>query len=123
MAIMHIIAIISIISDCFLVGWLDSVGSRVAYELDYTKPILYVIPIQSILGKLPLVPVGDTGTIPHSMHNAISGAPGDRRPGAGDGCWMWFVNSWALGECGTAVAPAPKKCPVLLSESMYAGIF
>ena len=91
MVIMHII------SDCFLVGWLESVGSRVVYELDYKKPILYVIPIQSILGKLPLVPVGDTGTIPHSMCNAFSGAPGDRRPGAGDGCRMWFVNSWALG--------------------------
>ena len=97
MAIMHIIAIISIISDCILAGWLASVGSRVVYELDYKKPILYVIPIQSILGKLPLVPVGDTGTIPHSMRNAFSGAPGDRRPGAGDGCRMWFVNSWALG--------------------------
>jgi hypothetical protein len=65
--------------------------------LDYKKPILYVIPIQSILGKLPLVSVGNTGTIPHSMRNAFSGAPGDRRPGAGDGCRMWFVNSWALG--------------------------
>jgi hypothetical protein len=60
-------AIISIISDCFVVGWLESVESRVVYELDYKKPILYVIPIQSILGKLPLVPVGETGTIPHSM--------------------------------------------------------
>jgi hypothetical protein len=48
-AIMHIIAIISIISDCFLVGWLESVVSRLVYELDYKKPILYVIPIQSIL--------------------------------------------------------------------------
>jgi hypothetical protein len=64
MAIMHIIAIILIISDCFLVGWLESVGSRVVYELDYIKPIVYVISIQSILDKLPLVPVGDTGTIP-----------------------------------------------------------
>ena len=62
-------------------GWLESVGSRVVYELDYKKPILYVIPIQSILGN-PVVPVGDTG---------------DRRLGAGDGCKMWFVNSWALG--------------------------
>jgi hypothetical protein len=60
--------------------------------LDYKKPIIYVIPIQSILGKLPLVSVGDTGTIPHSMLNAFSGAPGDRRPGAADGCRMWFVN-------------------------------
>ena len=96
-AIIAIIAITAIISDCFLVGWLESVGSRVVYELDYKKPVLYVIPIQSILGKLPVVPVGDTGTVPHSMRNAFSGAPGDRRPGAGDGCRMWFVNSWALG--------------------------
>ena len=65
--------------------------------LDYKKPILYVVPIQNILGKLSLVPVGDTGTIPHSMRNTFAGAPGDRRPGAGDGCRMWFVNSWALG--------------------------
>jgi hypothetical protein len=96
MAIMHITAIISFISDCFLVGWLASVGSHVVYELDYKKPILFVIPIQRILVKLPLVPVGDTDTIPHSMRNAFSGAPGDRRSGAGDGCQMWFVNSWAL---------------------------
>jgi hypothetical protein len=35
MHIMHIIAIITIISDhdCFLVGWLESVGSSVVYEL------------------------------------------------------------------------------------------
>jgi hypothetical protein len=33
----------------------------------------------------------------YSMSNAFSGAPGDRRPGAGDGCRMWFVNSRALG--------------------------
>jgi hypothetical protein len=38
---------IAIIADCFLVGWLESVGSRVVYELDYKKPILYVAPIQS----------------------------------------------------------------------------
>ena len=59
-AIIAIIAITAIISDCFLVGWLESVGSRVVYELDYKKLVLYVIPIQSILGKLPVVPVSDT---------------------------------------------------------------
>ena len=87
---MTIIAIIVIIAECFLSGWLASVGSRVVYELDNKKPILYVVPIQNILGKLSLVPVGDTGTIPHSMRNTFAGAPGDRRPGAGDGCRMWF---------------------------------
>ncbi len=56
MTIMHII---SIIADRCLVKWLEFVGSLVVYEL------LYVVPIQNILGKLPLVPVGDTGTIPH----------------------------------------------------------
>ena len=80
-----------------IAGWLDSVGSRVVYELDYKKPILYVIPIDSILGKLPVVPVGDTGTIQHRLSNHFEGAPGDRREGSGDGCRMWFVNSWALG--------------------------
>ena len=81
----------------FITVWLESVGSRVVYELDYKKPVLYVIPIESILGKLPVVPVGHTGTIPHHLRNVFPGAPGDRRPGAGDGCRMWFVNSWALG--------------------------
>ena len=76
---------------------MGSIGSRVVYELDHTNPILYVILIQSILGKLPVVPVGDTGTIPHHLRHHFSGAPGDSRPGSGDGCRMWFVNSWALG--------------------------
>ena len=52
MHIMRIIAIIAIIAYGCFVGWLESVGSRVLYELDYKKPILYVVPIQSILGKL-----------------------------------------------------------------------
>ncbi len=69
-------------------GWLESVGSCVLYELDYKKPILYVIPIESILGKLPVAPVGDTGTIPHILRNHFPGAPGDCRPGSGDGCRM-----------------------------------
>jgi hypothetical protein len=34
--------------------------------------MLYVVPIQSILGKLPLVPLGDTGTIQHSMAGACT---------------------------------------------------
>ncbi len=75
---------------------MGSIGSRVVYELDHKNPILYVIPIQSILGKLPVVLVGDTGTIPHHLRHHFLGAPGDSRPGSSDGCRMWFVNSWAL---------------------------
>ncbi len=43
-----------------MTGWLKSIGSQILYELDHTKPVLYVIPIDDILGKLLVVPVGDT---------------------------------------------------------------
>ena len=56
----------------FIAGWLKSVGSQIIYELDHKKPVLYVIPIEHILGKLPVVPVGDTGTIPHHLRGATS---------------------------------------------------
>ncbi len=59
-----------------------SIGSQIVYELDHRKPVLHVIPVEHILGKLPLVPVEDTGTIPHHLRNLFPGAPGDRRPGA-----------------------------------------
>ena len=58
------------------------------YELDYKKPILYVIPIQSILGKLPLVPVGDNVTIPIPAQRAQSLFGRSRRPEAGRRRWM-----------------------------------
>ena len=70
-----------------LAGWLKSIGSQILYELDHRKPILYVIPVEHILGKLPLVPVGDTGTILHHLRNLFPGAPG-WRPQAG--CWRWM---------------------------------
>ena len=60
------------------------VGSQILYEFDHREPVHYVIPIENILVKLPVVPVGDTGTILHHLRNVFPGAPGDRRPGAGD---------------------------------------
>ncbi len=70
------------------------------YELDYKKPILHVIliQVQSVLGKLPVVPVGDTGTIPHHLRNTFLAlqATADRVLSMDAGPGMWFVN-WALG--------------------------
>ncbi len=60
-----------------MVGRLESISSKVVYDLDYKKLTLYVIPIQGILGKLLVVPVGDTGTILHHMRNLFLAAPGD----------------------------------------------
>jgi hypothetical protein len=93
MAIMHIIAIISIISDCFLVGWLESVGSHVVYELHYKKPIIYAIPIESILGKLPLVPVDRYYPAQHAQR--LFGR--SRRPEAGRRRWMPNVVRQLMG--------------------------
>ncbi len=55
----------------------------------------YVLPVESILGKLPVVPVGETGTIPYCMEDFV-GAAFDTREGAGDGSRWWYINTWAL---------------------------
>ena len=52
--------------------------------------VLYVVPITSILGRLGLVPVGETGTIPFSMRKEKRyyhdpGASCDSKKDAGDG--------------------------------------
>ena len=70
------------------------------------KEVVYVLPITTILGRLPVVRAGDTGTIPFSYRNGCRNgahrydhalAKADTSAGAGDGCPMYFVNSWALG--------------------------
>ena len=52
------------------------------------------------LGRQPVVPVGDTRTIPHGMRNSFNGAYADSSPGAGDGCALWYVihGLWAGRE-------------------------
>ena len=69
------------------------------YERKQNQQVLYVIPISSILGKLPLIPVGDTGTIPFSMRDElheVDGASCDTKPGEGDGCRSWYVTSQSM---------------------------
>ncbi len=61
--------------------------------------VLYVVPMSSILGRLSLVPVGDTGTIPFQMRGESADFPVascDKTQGGRDGCRWWYVNSWAL---------------------------
>jgi hypothetical protein len=72
-------------------------GSR--QRIDQSQ-VLYVIPITAILGRLVLVPVGDTGTIPFTMRketNDFAGASCDSKKDAGDGnrWWMkWSTSQW-----------------------------
>jgi hypothetical protein len=75
-------------------------GCLVAYELNYMKQALYIILMQSILGKVPVVPVFDTWVIPlipFHLLNVYDSEPGLHIPCASNGCRMWCVNSWALG--------------------------
>ena len=73
-----------------------------------TLPGKDVLPITSILGRLPVVSAGDTGTIPfgnrsgcrncaHSYNHYLTSADSSR--GAGDSClmYMYLVNSLGLG--------------------------
>ena len=71
-------------------------GSRVLYELNYRKPVLHVIPIQSILGKLAVVPVGDTGTIPYHLCNVFPAHPATagRVPAMDAGCGLSTRGYW-----------------------------
>jgi hypothetical protein len=87
-------------------SWITTCGSTLIYETLPGKEVVYVLPISSILGRLPVVLAGDTGTIPHKYRAGLrSGAhrfnhdlaSADSAPGSGDGCPMYFVNSWALG--------------------------
>ncbi len=33
------------------------------------RPVVYIVPVTSILGRLPLIPAGDHGTIPAEMRH------------------------------------------------------
>ena len=80
-------------------AWLDKCDSKIVFERRMQSQVLYVVPITSILGRLALVPVGDTGTIPFNMRmesKDFEGASCDTKMGAGDGSRWWYINSAAM---------------------------
>ncbi len=83
----------------FCTEWLLACSSRIVNERRPDNQVFYVLPVESILGKLPVVPVGETGTIPYCMRQHVEdfvGAAFDTREGAGDGSRWWYINTWAL---------------------------
>ena len=72
----------------FCTEWLLVCNSRIVYERRPDNHVFYMLPVKSILGKLPVVPVGETGTIPYCMQQHAKDfvcAAFDTREGAGDG--------------------------------------
>ncbi len=80
-------------------AWLSECESSIIYERKFQSQVLYVVPVTSILGRLPVVPVGTTGTIPYFMRREARDFPGascDSKEGAADGCRWWYINTLAL---------------------------
>ncbi len=82
--------------------WLRStvqVGTKLLH-LQSPDPVVYVVQLSHILGKLPLIPAGDTSYIPRSMHwckdtcypLGIVDCHGD----SGSGNPVFYINSWAM---------------------------
>jgi len=75
------------------------IGTKLVY-LPSPEPVLYVVPLSHILGKLPLVPAGDDGTIPWNMHGRkVACYPlgvCDRQGSPGSGSPLFYINSWAM---------------------------
>ena len=82
--------------------------SRIVYERKRDSQVFYVLPqaVETVFGKLPVVPLGDTGTIPFTMRqNArdFVDAAFDTSERSGDGsrwcCRWWYINTWAHDIC------------------------
>ena len=98
--ILHILHILHIMICFSTLVSVDQCQSAILYERREQSQVLNVIPVSSILERLPLVPVGATGTIPFAMRRESADFPGascDKSAGSGAGCRWWYVNSWALG--------------------------
>jgi hypothetical protein len=96
--ILHFLCILHIMHIMFT-GWVDACQSTIVYERRESVQVLYVVPVSSILGRLPLVPVGDTGTtlfqIRGESADFLCESSDKTQPGS-DGCQWWYVSSWAL---------------------------
>ena len=75
------------------------IGSKMLY-LPKPGRFVWIVPTISILGRLPLVPAGQTGTIPHSMYArqqaCFEYGECNKRDEPGTGSLVFHINSWAM---------------------------
>jgi hypothetical protein len=79
-------------------------GIKILYESE--PPVVYLVPINFILGKLPVVKVGDTGRISHHLEGSDimlrenSNGTSDTLEGNGKikptGSQLYYVNKYAM---------------------------
>ena len=74
-------------------------GTNLLYQTK-PKPVIYIVLINLILGRLPLVPAWDHGTIPASMrdrqHDLFKLGKCDENGQPGSGSGLYYINSWAM---------------------------
>jgi hypothetical protein len=84
-------------------SWWKEAGVSGTYQLyQPKKPIVYIVPITSILGRLPLIPAGDHGTImiPAALRGSkrerflLGKCDEDGLPGTGSR--LYYISSWAM---------------------------
>ena len=88
-------------------------GTKQVYHAS-PKQVIYIVPAQSILGRLALVPVGEHGTIPASLSansSAFKRGKCDEQGRPGTGSKLFYINSWAMiwPSVGASDHPHPKK--------------
>lgn len=75
------------------------IGTKLLY-MPSPDPVVYVVPLSHILGRLPLLPAGNYGTIPHNMSGrkdaCFPRGRCDRRGAPGTGSFLFYINSWAM---------------------------
>jgi hypothetical protein len=86
-------------AGCTRTRWLY-IGTKMLYVPE-PEPRVWIVPITSILGRLPLVPVGDTGTIPFSMaskqHACFPEGTCDRANAPGSGSKLFYTTRGPRG--------------------------
>ncbi len=64
------------------------------------KPVVYIVPITSILGRLPLIPAGDHDTIPAALRGRkrelFPLGKCDEDGWQGTGSRLYYISSWAM---------------------------
>ncbi len=96
--ILHILHIFDNLK-LFVTECLDTCQSTIVYECQESEEVLYVVHVSSTLGRLRLVPVGSTGTIPFEMRRELADFPGavcDKSKDAEKGCRWCYVDRFAL---------------------------
>ena len=75
------------------------IGTKMLY-MPKPRPRVWIVPVSSLLGHLPLIPAGDTGTVPHSMRGVMPasylGGVCDAADQPGTGSALFYINSWAM---------------------------